>query len=222
MPMRTYCVVDMAGGLEKTGPAPRRPVREPVKSLSYSDPTHRHECFLPGGPIMRETWTFHTAAQLLFGRNAVRQLGDVAGQHGFKRALLVTDTILVRAGLAERVHAALSEGGVAVEVFRGGEPEPSLQAAEACIAAARRWRPDVLVGLGGGSNMDLAKVTATALAHGGGPLDHVGDGKIPGPVHPLICVPTTAGTGSEVSAAAVLTDTANHIKVGMLSNFLRP
>src|SRR5437667_9491916 len=70
--------------------------------------------------------------------------------------------------------------------------------------------------------MDLAKITATVLAHGGGPRDYVGDDKVPGPVAPLICLPTTAGTGSEVSAAAVLTDTENQIKVGILSNHLRP
>jgi alcohol dehydrogenase class IV len=76
--------------------------------------------------------------------------------------------------------------------------------------------------LGGGSNMDLAKITATVLAHGGNPKDYVGDDKIPGPIHPIICVPSTAGTGSEVSAAAVLTDTENQMKVGVLSNYLRP
>jgi alcohol dehydrogenase class IV len=70
--------------------------------------------------------------------------------------------------------------------------------------------------------MDLAKITATILAHGGGPRDYVGDDKIPGPILPLICAPTTAGTGSEVSAASVLTDTENKIKVGILSNYLRP
>src|SRR5437667_2033283 len=70
--------------------------------------------------------------------------------------------------------------------------------------------------------MDLAKITAVLLAHGGHPRDYIGDDKIPGPVWPLICVPTTAGTGSEVSAAAVLTDTDNHMKVGILSNYLRP
>ena len=60
------------------------------------------------------------------------------------------------------------------------------------------------------------------LAHGGDPLDYTGDCRVPGPVKPLICVPTTAGTGSEVSAAAVFTDTANQIKVSCLSPFLRP
>jgi alcohol dehydrogenase class IV len=171
---------------------------------------------------MRETWTFHSSGQLLFGRNAVRQLGEVTARLGAKRALLVTDPILTKAGLADRVRAPLSESGVAVEVFSGGEPEPSIKAAEACLAVARSFRPDVLVGLGGGSNLDLSKISATVLAHGGAPRDYVGDDKIPGPVAPLICVPTTAGTGSEVSAAAVLTDTENQIKVGVLSNYLRP
>ena len=79
-----------------------------------------------------------------------------------------------------------------------------------------------MIGLGGGSNMDTAKLAALVLAHGGDPLDYTGDCRVPGPVKPLICIPTTAGTGSEVSAAAVFTDTANHIKVSCLSPFLRP
>jgi alcohol dehydrogenase class IV len=171
---------------------------------------------------MRETWTFHSAGTLLFGRNATRQLGDVVGRLGARRVLLVTDPVLVKAGVADRVRAPLAEAGVTVSVFDGGEPEPSMRAADACIAAARDFRPDALLGLGGGSNMDLAKITATGLAHGGTPRDYVGDDKVPGPIAPLICVPTTAGTGSEVSAASVLTDTDNHIKVGILSNYLRP
>jgi alcohol dehydrogenase class IV len=171
---------------------------------------------------MRQTWTFHSAGQLLFGRNAVGQLGDVASRLGVRRVLLVTDPILTKAGLLERVRTPLVAGGVSVEAFTEGEPEPSLRAAEACLQLARTFRPDAVLGLGGGSNMDLAKITATVLAHGGGPRDYVGDDKIPGPVAPLICVPTTAGTGSEVSAAAVLTDTDQKIKVGVLSNYLRP
>jgi alcohol dehydrogenase len=171
---------------------------------------------------MRTTWMFHTAGQLLFGRNAVRQLGELAVQRGVKRALVVTDPILLKTGLVEPVHASLIEEAVAVEIFSGGEPEPSLRAAQACIEAARQFRPDAVVGLGGGSNMDLAKITAVVLTHGGEPRDYVGEGKIPGPVLPLFCLPTTAGTGSEVSAASVLTDTDNHIKVGILSNYLRP
>jgi alcohol dehydrogenase class IV len=172
--------------------------------------------------VMRETWTFHSAGQILFGRNAVKQLGELATRLRAKRALIVTDPVLEKAGLLERVRVPLAEAGLAVEAFTGGEPEPSMRAADACIVVARTFKPDVLVGLGGGSNMDLAKIAAVILAHGGAIRDYVGDDKIPGPVFPLICIPTTAGTGSEVSAASVLTDTNNHMKVGVLSNYLRP
>ena len=171
---------------------------------------------------MRTTWTFHSAGQLLFGRHATQQLGDVAGRLGVRRVLIVTDPILVKAGLVESVHVPLSEAGVVVEVFFDGEPEPSTRAADAAIARGRDFRPDVVLGLGGGSNMDLAKITAVVLTHGGKPLDYAGDGKIPGPILPLLCLPTTAGTGSEVSAATVLTDSEQKIKVGILSNHLRP
>jgi alcohol dehydrogenase class IV len=171
---------------------------------------------------MRTTWTFHSAGTLLFGREAVNQLGEVAGRLGARRVLLVTDPVLTRAGLPECIRAPLSAAGVTVETFAEGEPEPSLRAAAACLELARQFRPDALLGLGGGSNMDLAKITAVALTHGGQARDYVGDDQIPGPLAPLICVPTTAGTGSEVSAAAVLTDTDNKIKVGILSNYLRP
>jgi alcohol dehydrogenase len=171
---------------------------------------------------MRTTWTFHAPGQFLFGRHATRQLGDVAVRAGVRRLLLVTDPILHKAGLTDTVQKPLREAGVVVELFTGGEPEPALRAAEAAVAVGRDFRPDAVLGLGGGSNMDLAKITATVLTHGGGPRDYIGDDKVPGPVLPVFCLPTTAGTGSEVSGASVLTDTDNHIKVGVLSNYLRP
>jgi alcohol dehydrogenase class IV len=171
---------------------------------------------------VRTVWTFHSAGQLVFGPGAVAQLGEIATRLPARRVLLVTDPILLKAGLVETVRRPLDAAGLAVEVFSGGEPEPSMRAAEACVVLARQFKPDALVGLGGGSNMDLAKISATILAHGGGPRDYVGDDKIPGPIASLVCVPTTAGTGSEVSAASVLTDTDNKIKVGVLSNYLRP
>ena len=171
---------------------------------------------------MRTTWTFHTAVQFLFGRNAVEQIGDIAIRLGAKRVMIITDPVISKTGLVEKVQQPLAACGLALQVFPGGEPEPSMRAAESCVSEARSLKPDVLIGVGGGSNMDLTKITATILTHGKHPRDYVGDDKIPGPVMPIICVPTTAGTGSEVSAAAVLTDTDNKIKVGILSNYLRP
>jgi alcohol dehydrogenase class IV len=170
---------------------------------------------------MRTTWTFNSAGQIVFGTGAVRHLGDIARRLRLKRILIVTDARLIEAGVGDEIEMPLG-GHATLEVFAGGEPEPSLEAAEKCVAQARGFSPDGIVGLGGGSNMDLAKMTATILAHGGAPRDYLGEDKVPGPVLPLICVPTTAGTGSEVSASGVFTDQANHIKVGAMSNYLRP
>ncbi len=171
---------------------------------------------------MRTTWTFHTAGKILFGRDAVRQLGEVARDLGARRALVVTDRTLVESGLAARVRSPIEESGLATRVFDGGEPEAPVHAAMAAVEMAREWKADVLIGLGGGSNMDLAKGAAAVLAHGGTCQDWAGDQIIPGPVFPLICIPTTAGTGSEVTAAAVMTDREKGAKFGILSNYLRP
>jgi alcohol dehydrogenase class IV len=130
--------------------------------------------------------------------------------------------VLDKVGIVAQVVKPLHESGVTVEVFAGGQPEPSLRLVAECTELARAYGPDALVGLGGGSNMDVAKVTCVLLAHGGEVRDYLGDDLVPGPTLPLICVPTTAGTGSEVSGAAAFTDTDNAVKVGCLSNHLRP
>lgn len=171
---------------------------------------------------MRTSWSFHSAGQLVFGRGALADLGRWAARRKWQRAFIVTDQRLAAAGLVERVVAPLKEAGIQVEMFDGGEPEPAVVTAQQAIDHAREYRPDCIVGLGGGSNMDLAKVAAAVLAHGGSPESYFGFDQIPGPVLPLICVPTTSGTGSEVSHAAVLTDSKNHIKVSTLSQYLRP
>jgi alcohol dehydrogenase class IV len=169
------------------------------------------------------TWSFSSAGTLFFGRHAVRHhLRDACERLGARRAFVVTDAILVKAGLLAQVAEPLAACGVTFEAFDRVTPEPGVELVRECIAAARAFDPDVIVGLGGGSNMDTAKLVALILAHGGDPLDYTGDCRVPGPVRPLICIPTTAGTGSEVSAAAVFTDAANHIKVSCLSPFLRP
>ena len=170
---------------------------------------------------MRTTWNFNTAGQLVFGRNAVDQIGDRVREMGARRLLLVTDQTLLEAGLVDRVSAPLRAANVTVEVFAGGSPEPPLHAVNDAIAAARDCGAEVLLGLGGGSNMDIAKAAAVVLTHGGAVKDYAGDQGVPGPVFPLILVPTTSGTGSEVTAAAVLNDTDQGAKFSILSNHLR-
>jgi alcohol dehydrogenase class IV len=169
------------------------------------------------------TWSFSSAGALFFGRGAVGiHLRDACERLRARRAFVVTDATLVKAGLLARTTEPLAAAGVTVAHFDRITPEPGVELVRACAAAARDFDPDVVIGLGGGSNMDTAKLVALLLAHGGDPFDYTGDCRVPGPVKPLVCIPTTAGTGSEVSAAAVFTDTANQIKVSCLSPFLRP
>lgn len=170
----------------------------------------------------RDFWSFYSAGRIVFGSGSINRLGLLLKPWRVNRALIVTDKALVKAGVAGQVESALRSGGLAVDVFDGGEPEPSFAIADQAISFATTTLPDVLIGVGGGSNMDLAKVAAAVLTHGGACHDYAGFGNVPGPVMPLVCIPTTAGTGSEVSHAAVLTDTENQIKISILSHYLRP
>jgi len=171
---------------------------------------------------VRNTWNFFSPGQILFGSGAAAQLGDLIARKSWKRVFLVTDRHLVAAGIAGKIGRWLAEAMRDVEVFDGGQAEPSVDLAVQAAERAAAYRPDCIVGLGGGSNMDLAKIVAVLVTHGGRPERYFSFNNVPGLVLPLVCVPTTAGTGSEVSHAAVLTDTANQIKVSTLSQFLRP
>lgn len=172
--------------------------------------------------MSRDSWNFFSAGQIVFGSGSVKKLGQLIKPWKSARALIIADAALVKAGIVARVAAPLQSTGLTVEVFDGGEPEPSFAIAEQAIAMAKNTKPDVLLGVGGGSNMDLAKVVATVLTHGGNCRNFTGFGNVPGPIMPLVCLPTTAGTGSEVSHAAVLTDTENQMKLSILSHYLRP
>ena len=172
--------------------------------------------------MSRTIWNFSSAGRLVFGCGAVRELAAIADRLSTRRLLILTDSNLVDAGIAQRVAQPLKSAGVDVILFDEGEPEPSFECADRAIAAARECKPDAILGLGGGSNMDLAKITAAVFTHGGTYRDYFDFDNVPGPVVPLICVPTTAGTGSEVSHAAVLTDHENCTKVSTLSPYLRP
>jgi alcohol dehydrogenase class IV len=163
------------------------------------------------------SWSFHSAGSLHFGRGALERLPEIIKT---SRTFIVTDATLEKVGIVERVLKAI--GQAEVNVFTKITPEPPEETILAALDAAKQFQPSTIIGLGGGSNMDAAKLVALCLKHGGRPSDYTGDCRVPGPVTPLVCIPTTAGTGSEVSAAAVFTDAANKIKVSCLSNYLRP
>jgi alcohol dehydrogenase class IV len=171
---------------------------------------------------IRDTWRFAVKPEVHFGNNAVQAIGKHVFRLGCKKVLIVTDKVLVKVGILDKVVAPLKEEKIAYEVFDGGEAEPRVVVAEEAIKFAKGKNIDCIVGLGGGSNIDTSKAVAIILTHGGELKNYFGEGKVPGSLMPIIAVPTTAGTGSEISWGAVLTDTATQLKQVLADDFIRP
>ena len=166
-------------------------------------------------------WQFATAHNLKFGRGCRHILAEQLSRQQVRRPLVVTDTTIAGTAVAAAWLEKL-QSKFPLTIFDQGQAEPSVSLAQAAVEAGRAGKVDGVVGLGGGSNLDVAKVVAAVLSHGGQPQDYFGFDRIPGAVLPLFALPTTAGTGSEVSHSAVLTDNQQQIKVSMLSQWLRP
>jgi len=158
--------------------------------------------------------------KIRFGVGALNTLADEANILGVKRALIVTDPGVYQSGLAEPVKEQLSKARLSVEVFSEAEPEPTLPRLNAATKKLRKDNYDLLVGLGGGSSMDTAKGLSALLAHGGEGQDYTGVDKVPGPGIPTFLIPTTAGTGSEVTNIAIFSDPEKELKLGIVSPYL--
>ncbi|HWZ55276.1 MAG TPA: iron-containing alcohol dehydrogenase [Verrucomicrobiae bacterium] len=164
---------------------------------------------------------FSTAGRIFFGWGAASVLRDVAREFG-RRVFICTDQNMVKAGICETVTAHLAQGIAEVKVFDGGVPEVDRRTIEWASTMARAYSPNVVIGLGGGSNLDLAKAVALLVKHPGPLSTYYGENNVPGPVAPVIAVPTTAGTGSEVSPVAVVADPERAMKIGIASRALIP
>ncbi|RIX99724.1 iron-containing alcohol dehydrogenase [Aureimonas flava] len=160
-------------------------------------------------------------ARLIFGAGQRKALGRAAADLG-KRVLVCTDERFAALPVMAEILADLAAHGVEAEVFDGTQAELPLAGILDCVARCTAFDPHVVVGLGGGSCMDLAKLVSLSLSHPGPLSNHYGEFKVPGPVRPVIAVPTTSGTGSEVTPVAVLADPERTMKVGISSPELIP
>lgn len=158
---------------------------------------------------------------ILFGRGQRAAIGAAASRIG-RRALVVTDERQAAQPEFAAILADLDAHGVEVQLFAGVIPDLPVSAIDACVAPAREFMPNVVIGVGGGSAIDHAKVAAVLLTHGGDVSDYYGEFAVPGPILPLIAVPTTAGTGSEATPVAVVHDEARGTKIGIASPYLIP
>jgi alcohol dehydrogenase class IV len=134
----------------------------------------------------------------------------------------VTDARLAGDPTFQAMIAALGAAGLTVRIDASTLPDVPVDSAIAAAETQRDFAADLVIGIGGGSCLDMAKCMALLLTHGGRPQDYYGELRVPGPILPLIAVPTTAGTGSEATPVAVLSDSERTLKVGISSPHLIP
>jgi len=158
--------------------------------------------------------------KIRFGVGSLDTIGDEANKLGAKRALIISDPGVYKAGLVDPVKEQLSGAKLSVNVFSEAEPEPTFSGLNAAAEEFRKDSYDLLVGIGGGSSMDTAKGLSVLLAYGGSGQDYAGIDKVPGPGIPIFTLPTTAGTGSEVTNIAIFDDREKGRKLGMVSPYL--
>jgi alcohol dehydrogenase len=160
-----------------------------------------------------QEFDFRAPTRLVVGAGTLGQLGELARELGGTRALVVSDPGIVAAGHTAAGLAALGRAGIETAVFSGFGENPTTTQVEAGTTVAREFRPDLLVGLGGGSSMDCAKGINFLLCCGGRMQDYHGRGRATVSLLPAIAVPTTAGTGSETQSFALITDAATGRKM---------
>ena len=156
---------------------------------------------------------YQPRTRIVFGPEKIDLLGALAGELGARRVLLVSDPGIVAVGHAQRGLASLRKAGIECQLFDGVEENPSTANVDAGVAMARRYDPELLVGLGGGSSMDCAKGINFIYTNGGAMQDYWGVGKATRPMLPMIAAPTTAGTGSETQSFALISDAKTHVKM---------
>ena len=172
--------------------------------------------------IARQKFTVTQPTQIHFGVGAIQDLAQTVSDFKGTKVLLVADPNLKEVGLLSKITAPLVAAGVPFEIFDHVDPEPGLLLADEGTTKARETGCDCVVGVGGGSAMDVAKAVSILLTNGGKAEDYLGLGKIKKAGVPKIMVPTTAGTGAEVTFTAVFINEKTKSKGGMNGDPLYP
>ena len=167
-------------------------------------------------------YQFQTPTKIISGIGSTAEIIKELNDLYAKKVLLITDPGLVQAGVAQQVVEMLKQAAVEVEIFDAVEPDPSIQVATKAAEMAKNVKANVLIALGGGSAIDTAKSAALLVTNGGYLKDYAGVNKVVKPILPLIAVPTTAGTGSEVTIFAVMSDPEKQEKFTISSALIAP
>ena len=165
---------------------------------------------------------FFIPAVNLMGEGCLETAVQSLRGYGYRRALIVTDSWLEKAGVAARVAGLLAQAGIGAEIFAGAQANPTIGNVEAGLAQLRAANCDCVVSLGGGSPHDCAKGIALVAANGGSIADYEGVDRSAKPQLPLIAINTTAGTASEMTRFCIITDEARHIKMAIVDRHVTP
>jgi len=172
--------------------------------------------------MMEKVTLFRTTPRILFGPGAIEKIGVEAQLLKAKIFLIITDPGVIQAGLLESVKTSLQSIGLPFVIFDGVEPDPRIEVVEKSAEKAKKEGVDLIIGFGGGSSLDIAKITSILLTNSGKIDGFFGIDLVPNQGMPVILAPTTAGTGSEVTPIAILSDTKEKLKKGIVSSYLFP
>jgi choline dehydrogenase len=164
--------------------------------------------------------------EMMFGAGVVKNMGERIRQLKLKKVLLTTDPVMFSMGRADEICKILESSGISAIIFSEVEPDPPIELVERVGKIYTDHGCDGILGLGGGSSMDTAKAVGLRVTHSGEMREYEsivgGSAKIKPSIPPIICIPTTSGTGSEVNPYAVITDRERDLKFMLMSNHLIP
>ena len=168
------------------------------------------------------SFSFSIPQNIYVGSDSFGKLSEIGEKIGGKKAFIISGPSLFKSGIVNRAVSALSLAGITADYYVDVEANPCVKTVEKATQEFRESGADFIVALGGGSPMDVAKAVAVVAKYGGSITDYEGAHKVPGKVIPMIAIPTTAGTGSEVTAFSVITDHDRNYKLTVFSYELLP
>lgn len=169
-----------------------------------------------------DSFSFTIPQNIKFGAGTLDLLPDLAKELGKSKGYIISGPHLNKIGMVAKCRKALKNAGMESECFTETEGNPSTDTVVKATEGFKKSKADFIVAFGGGSPLDVAKAVAVLATYGGNIVDYEGAGKVMGSVVPMIAIPTTAGTGSEVTAFSVITDHSRNYKLTVVSNYLLP
>lgn len=167
-------------------------------------------------------FSFSIPQDIIVGKGSLKKLPDVAKRIGGKHGFIISGPHLNKMGIVAMCADLLERAGIQSDAFTETEGNPSVETVDKATTAFKESGADFIIALGGGSPMDVAKAVGVVAKYGGSITEYEGGGKVPGDIVPLIAIPTTAGTGSEVTAFSVITDHSRNYKLTVFSYKLIP